>query len=98
MSDHMSLGDGVGRGALCGAVIGFIVVASLVTVVGMIAGLEALDSIGLGAFAAVWGGPGFGALVGAVMVITRNEQVAAAVEAPASGDGYRPRTAGDIDR
>jgi hypothetical protein len=85
MSTDMSLGDGVGRGALIGAAVGFVVVGSLVAAIGRVAGLELLDSLGVAALAAVWGGPGFGSMFGAIATITRNERAAAAVIESAPG-------------
>lgn len=93
----MSLGDGVGRGALIGAAIGCVVVASLVTVVGRVAGLGPLDSFGLGLATAVWGGPGFGALFGAIATITRNERAAATVGAPPPEEVDNRTAANDTD-
>ncbi len=78
MSTDMTLGDGVGRGALIGAAVGFVVVAILVTMVGWLAGLAPVDSVGIGAVAAVWAGPGFGAMYGAIAILARDERAAVA--------------------
>jgi hypothetical protein len=73
MTDHTTLGAGVGRAALVGAAVGFLLVTCLAMAITRLAGLGPLDALGVGAFAALWGGPGFGAMFGAVTVINRNE-------------------------
>lgn len=83
MNDHLSLGYGVGRAALIGAGIGFVVVALATMAVARLAGLSSLDALGLGAMVGVWSGPGFGALFGAILTITRNETIVAAEAATA---------------
>lgn len=78
MSANLSLGDGVGRAALIGAAIGFVTVFCVAASIGLIGGLPPLGAIAIGTFAAVWGGPGFGAMFGAIFAITQNERVASA--------------------
>ncbi len=90
MSSDASLGDGVGRAALIGAGIGFATMAGTATAAGLVGGLPLITALGIGTFAAVWGGPGFGALFGAIVAITRNERLAAVV-----GD-VRPEESGDL--
>jgi len=75
--DHLSLGRGVARSALIGVAIGFLAMATLATTVACIAGLDLVEALGVGSFTALWGGPGFGAMFGAIAAITRNEQLAA---------------------
>ncbi len=89
MSDTMSLGTGVGRAALVGAAIGFVTMATAATAVGLIGGLPPREAVGIGTFAAVWGGPGFGALVGAISAITRNERAALATTPAVAPRGRR---------
>jgi hypothetical protein len=74
--DPMTLGDGVGRAAMIGASIGFFVMGGVASSIGLFAGLEPRSSVGIGAFVGVWGGPGFGAMFGAIRAITRNERAA----------------------
>ena len=76
MSEDLSLGDGVGRAALIGAAIGFVTMICVATSIGLIGGLPPLGALAVGTFAAVWGGPGFGAMFGSIAAITRNERVA----------------------
>ncbi len=81
MTDHLTLGEGVGRAALLGALVGFVAMAIAATVIARLAGVAPLDAVGLGAMVGVWSGPGFGSLFGAILAITRNELAAATVEA-----------------
>lgn len=74
--DHMSLGHGVARSALIGVAVGFLAMAALATTVARMAGLEPVEALGVGCFTALWGGPGFGAMFGAITAITRNERLA----------------------
>jgi hypothetical protein len=81
MTTDLSLGDGVGRGALRGAAIGLVGVAGTAIPTGILGGLETIDAVAIGAFAAVWAGPGFGALFGAIRAIARNDRAAIAERA-----------------
>lgn len=81
----LSLGHGVGRAALIGVALGFVVLATLATAVASIAGLEPLEALGVGSFTALWGGPGFGAMFGAITAITRNERAEALAVAGEQG-------------
>ena len=78
MTDHLTLGDGVGRAALLGALVGFVAMAIAATAIARLAGVAPLDAVGLGAMVGVWSGPGFGSLFGAILAFTRNEVTAAA--------------------
>jgi hypothetical protein len=62
---------GIGRAAANGAVIGFIVVLAIVGGIALVAGAGMVSALGVGAFAAVWGGPGWGGMVGAVRYADR---------------------------
>ena len=62
------------RGALIGTVIGFFVVGGFTIAVALNAGTSLIAAAGLGAFAAFWGGPGFGGMLGATLAATRNEE------------------------
>jgi hypothetical protein len=53
-----------GRWAAAGAVVGFSTVAVAVTVVALALGLGAGDAVGLGAYVGIWGGTGFGFMMG----------------------------------
>src|SRR3546814_20307781 len=87
MSDHMTMGDGVGRAAMIGATIGFVVMSCTAGAIGVAGGLSGMNAVGVGAFAGLWGGPGFGAMFGAITMITRNERAAAAPEVWRRGSG-----------
>lgn len=64
---------GVARGFVVGSIIGF--VATFVVCGGIVlaCGLGAGPALGVGVFAASWGGPGFGGMMGAVLAYSRNE-------------------------
>ncbi|MGH9042577.1 MAG: hypothetical protein ACRDZ3_20375 [Acidimicrobiia bacterium] len=57
---------GIGRAAVTGALVGFVVVLTLVSGIALAAGAGLIGALGVGAFAALWGGPGWGGMVGAV--------------------------------
>ncbi|MDQ2650376.1 MAG: hypothetical protein M3Z03_12595 [Actinomycetota bacterium] len=83
----MTLGPGVGRSALRGAVVGFVFMATAASVVALAGGLSSVNALGIATFAAVWVGPGFGVLFGAIFAITRNEQAEALALAEIRGGG-----------
>lgn len=87
MSDHMTMGAGVGRAAMVGATAGLVGMALLATGGFCLAGLELVDAAAVGICAAVWGGSGFGALFGAVAAIHRNDLEAQVVPVTATGPG-----------
>ena len=68
---------GIGRAAARGALIGFVIVGAFVTAVGVYAGVPLAGAIAMGVFAGLFGGPGFGGMLGAVACATRNEKAAA---------------------
>ena len=72
--DHLTMGDGVGRAAFIGAGIGFFVMATAAFAMAVYGGVEPRVAVGVGVFAGMWGGPGFGAMFGAIAAITRNER------------------------
>lgn len=61
------------RGAIVGTFVGFGVVGAITLAIALNAGSSMLPAIGLGAFAAFWGGPGFGGMLGATLAATRND-------------------------
>lgn len=73
--DHMTMGDGVGRAALVGAGLGLIVMSAVAFLIAVFGGMEPRVATGVGLFAGLWGGPGFGAMFGAIAAITRNERM-----------------------
>jgi hypothetical protein len=62
----------VGRTALIGFVVGFVLVTVAVTVAGTFAGYGAGASFGLGAFIGLWGGGGFGFMMGGTVPLARH--------------------------
>lgn len=62
-----------GRWAAIGAAAGFLGVAGIVTLAGCITGMRIVGALGLGAFVALWGGAGFGFMMGGCLAITRQE-------------------------
>jgi hypothetical protein len=61
----------VGRNAMIGLVIGFVLVASGITVAGTIGGLGFMPSLGLGVFVGAFSGAGFGFMFGATIPLAR---------------------------
>jgi hypothetical protein len=65
---------GLLRSVVVGALVG-VVVAFVGTTVGiLLAGQEAGSAVGLGLFIAVWGGLGFGSMVGGVTWVSKHEE------------------------
>lgn len=60
------------RGAILGTVIGFVVVGAIAAAIALNAGASMIAAAGFGAFAAFWGGPGFGGMLGATLSATRH--------------------------
>lgn len=56
-----------------GAAVGFVVVAVLVASLALLMGLGWTVALGVAAFTAVWGGPGFGGMMGAVLHHIRSD-------------------------
>jgi hypothetical protein len=44
----------------------------------MVGGTSFIDALGIGAFAALWGGPGFGGMAGGIYYVSREERRRAA--------------------
>jgi hypothetical protein len=57
---------------IAGAAIGFFVVFAIVSTALLLAGATVGTTLGIGAFVAVFGGPGFGTMFGANLYIHRN--------------------------
>ena len=60
-------GEGMGRMFVRGAMIGFVGVFALYTAIAAYAGASFSSTVGLGLFAAFWGGLGYGGMFGAVL-------------------------------
>jgi hypothetical protein len=59
--------QGIGRAAVKGAIIAGFIVAGFILAVGLATGASFGASLGMAAFAAFFGGPGFGGMLGAVI-------------------------------
>jgi hypothetical protein len=64
---------GLGRAFLRGTVLGFVVVFVVCAGMSLAAGVDLGPAVGIGAFTAFWGGPGFGGMLGAVLHLSRAE-------------------------
>jgi len=64
---------GLGRAVLRGSLIGFVMVASVALVIALLAGFGTTSALGVSAFAGMWGGPGFGGMLGATLAANRAE-------------------------
>lgn len=73
---------GVGRAAAGGAVVGLLLFTVFVGLLGTWIGLDDAGSVFLGVFTGFWGGLGFGAMVGALVAVGRDERERAAVGNP----------------
>jgi hypothetical protein len=62
---------GIRRAAVVGSAIAAVIIWTFVALVAMYAGAHLGESIAMGAFAALFGGPGFGGMLGAVTYIER---------------------------
>lgn len=84
-----------GRGAAMGYVIGFLVVATGITVGGSLGGLGFGPALGLGCFVGAWGGGGFGFMLGGTLPLARQldrEAHSSAAGRPAVHDPAAPET------
>ena len=61
-----------GRWGLIGYAIGFTVACVGITIAGSLGGLGFGPSLGLGAFVGIWGGGGFGFMLGATIPVARH--------------------------
>ncbi|MGQ0618047.1 MAG: hypothetical protein ACT4PW_13835 [Acidimicrobiia bacterium] len=62
----------IGRSAMVGYVVGFLIVAVAITVAGTLGGLGFGPSLGLGIFVGIWGGGGFGFMMGGTIPLARH--------------------------
>ena len=61
----------IGHTAMIGCLVGFLVVAGVITVSGTLAGIGFGASLALGAFVGMWGGAGFGFMMGSTLPLAR---------------------------
>jgi hypothetical protein len=78
--------SGIGRAAVVGAAIAAVIVWTFVAAVALYAGAHLGESIAMGAFAAFFGGPGFGGMLGAVTSIERHHAASAQPARVVAGD------------
>ena len=62
----------IGRSAMIGAVIGFFAVMIAITVGGTLGGIEPGSAFGIGCFVGLWGGGGFGFMMGGTIPFARH--------------------------
>ncbi len=75
------------RPAAIGAATGFAVVTLIVTIGGAVSGIEPGAAFGLGVFTGMWGGAGFGFMMGATLPFARHTAI---VERLLDGDTIDP--------
>ena len=74
MSDVAKNDSGLWRGSLIGAALGFVVLTVTITLVGTLGGFAPISALGLGAFVGLWGGCGFGMMMGGVVAMQAIER------------------------
>ena len=90
-------GAGIGRAAVIGAILGYLVVFPLVSAILLVAGAGLVSAVALGAYVAIWGGPGFGAMFGASWYVSQftddkpsPSRLGAAAQTPAAEPAFSP--------
>lgn len=73
IAPELTVDQRIGRAAWHGVLVGLVAMSALGTGMGLAAGCALVDSLALGAFAGVWGGPGFGGMLGAILAYARAE-------------------------
>jgi hypothetical protein len=71
-SDRSDEDDGIGRAFVVGAIAGYVATFTFFAPMALILGLGIGPAIGIGAFTAFFGGPGFGGMMGAVLRYSHN--------------------------
>jgi hypothetical protein len=91
-TDHAPTdGAGIGRSAIVGAAVGFLVVTIGVTVAGTLGGIGFGASLGLGAFVGMWGGAGFGFMMGGTIPAAATSTRSAPLERTTTGKEHPSR-------
>lgn len=65
--------EGLGRAFLLSSLIGFVLTFACTGGIALVAGTGVVPAIGIGCFAGLWGGPGFGGMLGMVGLYERLE-------------------------
>ena len=76
----------VGRAAMRGAMLGFILAAPAFALVALLSGAEAGGAIAVGVFVGLWGGCGWGGMLAATRCLANAEDHASASGRPAKGE------------
>jgi hypothetical protein len=63
----------MGRVLYTAGAIGTVVMLAAGIGISLAGGTSFVDALGIGAFAALWGGPGFGGMAGAIYYLSREE-------------------------
>lgn len=66
--------SGAGKVALVAGLVGTVVMLGTGIGISMVGGTSFIDALGIGAFAALWGGPGFGGMAGGIYYVSREER------------------------
>lgn len=64
----------IAKGAAIGGLIGFVLVVLLYGGICLAVGYDQMGALGVAVFAGIWGGPGFGAMMGAVVAMHPPEE------------------------
>jgi hypothetical protein len=70
----------LGHAAAVGALVGFIVTAGMVLILGLVIGVETPSALGLGCFVGLWGGTGFGFMTAGSVTAARHEAAQSAAQ------------------
>jgi hypothetical protein len=71
IAPDLTIDQRIGRAAVRGVLIGLVAMSALGSAMALATGFDMIDSLGLGAFAGIWGGPGFGGMLGATLAYVR---------------------------
>jgi hypothetical protein len=63
--------SGIARVVYTAGVIGTISMLAIGIGISLVGGTTLIDAVGIGAFAALWGGPGFGGMAGGIYYVSR---------------------------
>ena len=78
MVEEVVAGASMGRVVWIAGLVGTVLMLGIGVGMSLVGGTSFIDALGIGAFAAVWGGPGFGGMAGGIYYISREDQRARA--------------------